>query len=59
MDEKYDSAWVRFEKSGSVYDYLNFRALHEKHLDFEAGEDFGIDKNIGNSDQGYQVRRER
>jgi len=48
--------WTAFKHTGSVYAYLKFRQFCEEKTKVEAGEDFGIDKNLGDCDQNDQVR---
>lgn len=49
-------AWQHFEKTGSIKAYLEFKAQEKNELNFEAGEDFGVNKDVGNSDKGNEVR---
>ncbi|MDO4743803.1 MAG: hypothetical protein Q4A86_00275 [Clostridia bacterium] len=48
--------WSAFENTGSVRDYLKFKLFEEERMKIEAGEEFGFDKNIGNSAEDNQVR---
>lgn len=59
MNTSKQSAWQEFERTGSVKAYLNFKAQEKNHLNFEAGEDFGVNKDVRDSDTGSQVRRDR
>lgn len=46
--------WEFFEKTGRIDAYLAYRAQKAKSVndtEFEAGEDFGIDKDCGRCDQ--------
>lgn len=49
-------AWKAFEKTGGVREYLKFKALGEAERDIEVGDELGLDKNLGNSDQNRKVR---
>ncbi len=59
MDKSKLSAWQEFEKTGSIKAYLNFKAYEKNHLNFEAGEDFGVNKDVRACDTGSQIRRDR
>lgn len=49
MDSLQRLLWQLFEKTGSVDAYLSFKEGENGKLNFEAGEEFGTDKNGGNS----------
>ncbi len=56
MREYKDILWTAFENTGSVHNYLKFKLFCEEKMKVEAGEEFGIDKNLGDCDQNDQVR---
>lgn len=47
--------WAAFERTGTVKDYLKFKLFREEKMKMEAGEDFGFDKDIGNSAEDNPV----
>ena len=51
MDEFKKSLWDVFLKTGDVRDYLKYRQEAKNDLNFEAGEDFGFDKDDWDSNQ--------
>ena len=56
MNESLHKAWQRFEKTGKIDAYLEFRNQINKEFMFEAGEDFELNKNIGDCDKGDEIR---
>ena len=48
--------WTAFKSTGKVRDYLKFKLFEAEKTKVEAGEEFGFDKNIGNSDQNHKIR---
>ena len=56
MQKYKDILWTAFESTGSVRDYLKFKLFQAEKMKVEAGEEFGIDKNLGDCDQNHQVR---
>ena len=53
MDEFKKSLWDVFLETGDINDYLRYRQTKKNDLNFEAGEDFGFDKNDWDSDQDH------
>lgn len=57
-----ENEWTIFEKTGRIDAYLAYRARKARQVndnEFEAGEDFGIDKDCGRCDQNGQIRRNK
>lgn len=48
--------WLVFSNTGDITDYLRYKLFEKELLTFEAGEDFGFDKDNRNRDKGHQVR---
>lgn len=48
--------WSAFEQTGTVREYLKFKLFEEEKMKMEAGEEFGFDKDIGNSTEDHPVR---
>ena len=48
--------WAAFESTGTVKEYLKYKLFEEEKMKMEAGEEFGFDKNIGNSAENHKVR---
>ncbi|MBR5155764.1 MAG: hypothetical protein IKW62_04700 [Clostridia bacterium] len=48
--------WAAFERTGSVRGYLKFKLFEAEKMKMEAGDDFGFDKNVGDSAEDNQVR---
>jgi len=48
--------WSAFESTGTVRDYLKYKLFEEERMKMEDGEEFGFDKDIGNSAEDHEVR---
>ncbi|MBQ9737422.1 MAG: hypothetical protein IJV86_03340 [Clostridia bacterium] len=48
--------WLVFERTGDVADYLRYKFFEKDLLKFEVGEEFGIDKNLGDSSKDNPIR---
>lgn len=53
MDDLKKILWATFANTGDINDYLKYKLIERNDLKFEAGEDFGFDKDDGNSDQDH------
>ncbi len=53
MDEFKRSLWDVFASTGDINDYLKYTKHKKNDLKFEAGEDFGFDKDDRDSDQDH------
>jgi hypothetical protein len=47
--------WLVFSNTGDINDYLKYKLIENEALKIEVGEDFGFDKDNGNSNQNHQV----
>ena len=56
MNKSELSAWKQFEQTGSIKAYLDYKAQEKNELNFEAGEDFGVNKNGRDSDKRDKIR---
>lgn len=48
-------AWKAFEKTGSVKEYLKYKAKTEKFDDMEAGAEIGAFEDRGNRDKDNKI----
>ena len=53
------SAWLLFEQTGNINAYLAYKMQEKNDLNFEAGEDFGVNQNIRDCDTGSEIRRNK
>ena len=54
--ERYENLlWTAFENTGKISNYLKYKTYAE-NTKVEVGEEFGLDKNIGNSDKNHKIR---
>ncbi len=51
MNKTEASAWKQFEQTGSIKAYLDYKTQTKNDFNFEAGEDFGVNKDVRSSDK--------
>ena len=48
--------WKEFERTGSIEAYLRIKGYRKNQWNFEAGEEFGVSKDGGDSYKNHKIR---